>query len=59
MKLKAPESCKSLSLEGKNIEIIDGIVEVSTHISFLLENGFTEVTEPEVIEEPKKKTRGK
>lgn len=58
MKLKAPESCKSLSLEGKSVEIIDGIVDVSTHIEFLLENGFS-VVEDIPAEEPKKKTRGK
>lgn len=58
MKLKAPESCKSLSLEGKSVEIINGIVEVATHIEFLLDNGFS-IVEEKPQEEPKKKTRGK
>lgn len=47
MKLKAPKDCRSLSLEGKNIPIIDGKVEVDTHITFLLENGFSAVIETE------------
>ena len=62
MKLKAPESCKSLSLEGKSVEIIDGIIEVTTHIEFLLDNGFSIIKEEpqeEPQEKPKKKTRGK
>lgn len=62
MKLKAPESCKSLSLEGKSVEIIGGIVEVATHIEFLLDNGFSiikEESQEEPQEEPKKKTRGR
>jgi len=62
MKLKAPESCKSLSLEGKSVEIIDGIIEATTHIEFLLDNGFSIIKEEpqeEPQEKPKKKTRGK
>jgi len=50
MKLKAPKNCRSLSLEGKNIPIINGEVEVNTHITFLLENGFSAIIESAVDE---------
>ena len=45
MKYKAFEGCSSLSLDGQNIEIIEGIVDVEGHQQFLLCHGFTPVVE--------------
>lgn len=43
-KLQAPEDCTSVSVEGKEYEIKNGVVDVDQeHVATLLEHGFTKV----------------
>lgn len=45
MKYIVPEGCTDLSLGGANVEIVDGVIEVEGHHTFLVENGFTPIHE--------------
>lgn len=55
------DSCSSLTLNGTEYEIIDGVVEVDQEIEFLLSNGFIQVEETveETVEEVPTKVKGK
>lgn len=44
-KYKVPEGCNSLSLDGENIEIKNGMIETEKHHQFLVNNGFVKVEE--------------